>query len=299
VGDLQILIDAPIFSVQLLLDGLLIGAIFALVAYGLALEWGVTNIINIAQGDLVILGGYVALTVYHLGVHPLFGVPIAAAVLFCVGWLIYRTVLFRVIDRDLFTSILATFGISILLQQLIDKVYGADVQTAEANLGTLFLFDNQITLSNIKLVAFVVVLACGGLLLWFLKRSRTGQAIRATAQNARAARIMGIDTEHVYSMTVAINAAICGAAGALVVMVWVIQPFIGLAYTIRSFMIVVVAGIGNLGGVLAAGMGLGVAEQFAGFLLGAEFQIGFVFALLVVILVVRNLRLARKREYLH
>ncbi|MCG6872950.1 MAG: branched-chain amino acid ABC transporter permease [Gammaproteobacteria bacterium] len=296
---MQILIDAPIFSVQLLLDGLLIGAIFALVAYGLALEWGVTNIINIAQGDLVILGGYVALTVYHLGVHPLFGVPIAAAVLFCVGWLIYRTVLFRVIDRDLFTSILATFGISILLQQLIDKVYGADVQTAEANLGTLFLFDNQITLSNIKLVAFVVVLACGGLLLWFLKRSRTGQAIRATAQNARAARIMGIDTEHVYSMTVAINAAICGAAGALVVMVWVIQPFIGLAYTIRSFMIVVVAGIGNLGGVLAAGMGLGVAEQFAGFLLGAEFQIGFVFALLVVILVVRNLRLARKREYLH
>jgi branched-chain amino acid transport system permease protein len=133
----------------------------------------------------------------------------------------------------------------------------------------------------------------------FLKKSRLGQAIRATAQNARAARIMGINTDRVYAMTFAINAAICGAAGALVVMTWVIQPFIGLSYTIRSFMIVVVAGVGNLAGVIAAGVGLGAAEQFAAFLLGAEFQIGFVFALLVVILLVRNAVLKRQRKYLH
>jgi len=134
--------------------------------------------------------------------------------------------------------------------------------------------------------------------LLFLKRSRMGQAIRATAQNARAARIMGIDTDRVYATTFALNAAICGAAGALVVMTWVIQPFIGLAYTIRSFMIVIVAGLGNLVGVIVAGMGLGAAEQFASFLLGAEFQIGFVFALLVVILLVRNALLKRHRQVL-
>ena len=298
MGNLDILIAAPIFSVQLLIDGLLIGAIFAMAAYGLALVWGVMNVINIAQGDFVILGGYVTLQVSLAGIHPMFGIPISAVVVGGVGWVIYRIVICRVVDKDLFISILATFGISILLQQLIDQIWGADIQSVESGLGTQFLFDNMVTVSEIKFVAFVIVMALGAGLVAFLKRSRLGQAIRATAQNARAARIMGIDTGRVYAATFALNAAICGAAGALVVMTWVIQPFIGLIYTIRSFMIVVVAGLGNLAGVIAAGMGLGVAEQFASFLLGAEFQIGFVFGLLVVILVTRSLLLARKRKYL-
>ncbi len=298
MGNLDILIVAPIFSVQLLIDGLLIGAIFAMAAYGLALVWGVMNVINIAQGDFVILGGYVTLQVSLFGIHPMFGIPIAAVVVGGVGWVIYRVVICRIVDKDLFISILATFGISILMQQLIDQIWGADIQTADSGLGTLFLFDNMVTVSEIKIVAFVIVMALGAGLVVFLKRSRLGQAIRATAQNARAARIMGIDTDKVYAATFALNAAICGAAGALVVMTWVIQPFIGLIYTIRSFMIVIVAGLGNLAGVIVAGMGLGVVEQFASFLLGAEFQIGFVFGLLVVILVTRSLLLARKRKYM-
>ncbi len=298
MGNLEILIQAPIFSVQLLIDGLLVGSIFALAAYGMALLWGVMNIINISQGDYVILGGYVTLTLYNAGIHPLFGVPVAAVVLFFVGWAIYRVVIFRVVDRDLFISILATFGISILLQQLMDQIFGADIQSAESGLGTLFLFDDRVTVGQIKLVALAVVIVVSVSLVLFFKRSRMGQAIRATAQNARAARLMGINTDRVYAMTFAMNAAICGAAGALVVMTWVIQPFIGLAYTIRSFMIVVVAGLGNIAGVVAAALGLGAAEQFAAFLLGAEFQIGFVFGLLVVILLVRNMNLKRQRRVL-
>jgi branched-chain amino acid transport system permease protein len=298
MGNLEILLQAPIFSVQLLIDGLLVGSIFALAAYGMALLWGVMNIINISQGDYVILGGYVTMTLYNAGIHPLFGVPVAAVVLFIIGWAIYRTVIFRVVDRDLFISILATFGISILLQQLMDQIFGADIQSAESGLGTLFLFDNQVTVAQIKLVAFAVVVVVGASLVLFFKKSRMGQAIRATAQNARAARLMGINTDRVYAMTFAMNAAICGAAGALVVMTWVIQPFIGLAYTIRSFMIVVVAGLGNIAGVVVAALGLGAAEQFAAFLLGAEFQIGFVFGLLVVILLVRNTILKRQRQVL-
>ncbi len=298
MGNLEILLQAPIFSVQLLIDGLLVGSIFALAAYGMALLWGVMNIINISQGDYVILGGYVTLTLYNAGIHPLFGVPVAAVVLFIVGWIIYRAVIFRVVDRDLFISILATFGISILLQQLMDQIFGADIQSAESGLGQIFLFDNQVTVSQIKLVAFAVVVVVGVALVLFFKKSRMGQAIRATAQNARAARLMGINTDRVYAMTFALNAALCGAAGALVVMTWVIQPFIGLAYTIRSFMIVVVAGLGNIAAVVAAALGLGAAEQFAAFLLGAEFQIGFVFGLLVVILLVRNMFLKRQRQVL-
>jgi branched-chain amino acid transport system permease protein len=156
----------------------------------------------------------------------------------------------------------------------------------------------MVTVPNIKLVGFVLTLAIAGCLVVFLKSSRLGQAIRATAQNARAARILGIDTDRVYAATYALNAALCGAAGALVVMTWVIQPFQGLAYTVRSFMIVVVAGLGNLPGVIVSAFGLGAAENMAGFILGAEFQIAFVFGLLVVVLLVRSHRLKRQRRYL-
>ncbi len=298
MDNLQILLDYPIFSVQLLVDGILIGAIFALAAYGMALVWGVMNIINVTQGEYVMLGGFVAVLLGEAGVHPLFGVPAAAVVLYILGWLLYRGVIFRVVDRDLFISLLATFGISIVLQQLMNTVFGGDVQTADSGLGTWFWFDSQVTVSQIKVVAFLLVLVLGSGLVVFLKRSRLGQAIRATAQNPRAARVLGIDTDKVYATTFALNAAICGATGALVAMAYTIHPYIGLPYTVRSFMIVIVAGLGNLAGVLAAGLGLGTAENFAGFILGAEYQIAFVFGLLVVVLLVRSKWLDRKRQFL-
>ena len=125
-----------------------------------------------------------------------------------------------------------------------------------------------------------------------------GQAIRATAQNSRAARVMGIDTGRVYAWTFGLNAAICGASGALVAMTWVVHPYLGLPYTVRSFMIVIVAGMGNVAGVLLAALGLGAAENFAGFILGAEYQAAFIFALLVAILVWRRFWLARERRHL-
>jgi branched-chain amino acid transport system permease protein len=298
MDNIQLLVDAPVFSVQLLIDGLLIGAIFALAAYGMALVWGVMNLVNIAQGEFVMLGGYVAFFLYGMGIHPLFAIPIAAILLFAFGWVVYRTVIFRVVDKDLFISLLATFGLSILLQQLANELFGADVRTAESGFSSFFLFDGLITVSQIKLIAFASALAVGATLVLFLKRSHMGRAIRATAQNARAARIMGIDTNRVYAWTFGLNAAICGAAGALVAMTWIVHPYLGLAYTLRSFMIVIVAGLGNLAAVLAAGVGLGIAENFAGFILGVEYQAAFVFGLLVVILVWRRFWLSRQRRYL-
>src|SRR5260370_9552922 len=109
--------DAPLLAVQLLLDGVLIGAIFALAALGMALVWGVMGIINVAQGELVMLGGYAAYFLYRAGIHPLFGVPLAAALFFFLGWALYRILIFRVVDQDLFFSILPTFGPTILLPQ--------------------------------------------------------------------------------------------------------------------------------------------------------------------------------------
>src|SRR5205823_1106723 len=222
-------------------------------------------------------------------------VDVVAVVL---GWVLYRAVVVRVVDRDLFTSTLATFGLSLLLQQLSNSFFGADVRTAEPGLGTLMLLGRAITVARIKLVAFAAALLTGGVMVLFLKHSRMGQAIRATAQNPRAARVMGVDTGRVFAWTFALNAAICGACGALVAMTWIVHPYLGLPYTVRSFMIVIVAGMGNVSGVLAAAMALGVAENFAGFVFGAEYQAAFVFTLLVAILVARRFWLARQRRHL-
>ncbi|MDZ7749658.1 MAG: branched-chain amino acid ABC transporter permease [Halofilum sp. (in: g-proteobacteria)] len=298
MSSLDILVQAPIFNLQLIIEGLLIGAIFALAAYGLALVWGVMNIINVSQGELVMLGGFVAVYFHGAGIHPIYAVPAAAVFLYIVGYLLYRLVVFRIVGRDMFISLLATFGLSIILQQLMNQAFGSDVRTADAGMGTQYLFGSQITVGEIKVVAFALAIVVGAILAWFLKRSRLGQAIRATAQDARAARVLGIDIHRVYAQTFALNAALCGAAGALVAMAYTVHPYFGLPYTVRSFMIVIIAGLGNLPGVIIAGMLLGIAELYAGFILGTQFQLAFVFGLLVVVLVWRSQRLARKRQFL-
>lgn len=287
---------APFLNLQLLLDGLFIGAIFALVAYGLALVWGVTSVKNLCQGEYVMIGGYLAWWLGKQGIHPLFGLPIAAVFMFGFGWLVYRVIIARVIDKDLFTSLLATFGIAIVLQQTLDLMFGPETQTADAGFPTLAFMDNNITIAQVKLISFVLAAVLAVVVITFMKTSRMGQAIRATAQDARAARVMGIDTDKVYAFTYSLNAAICGAAGALISMIWVIQPFYGIAYSIRAFVIVTAAGFGNLPGVIMAGLGMGVIEQFGGFVLGAEFQQAIVVGVLVIVLIWRQIQMARYRQ---
>ena len=297
--NITLLIEIPSLALQVLIDGILIGAILAIPAYGMALVWGVMNIINIAQGEFVLLGGFITfILVDQIGISPLYGIFVSFIALYIVGWIIYRIVIFRIVDRDLFISILATFGISILLQQLMNLAFGADVQTADPGLESWALANDTIVVAPIRIIAFGLVFVIGALMLVFMNRSRMGRAIRATAQNARAARIMGVDTDRVYATTYSLNAALCGAAGALVVMTWVIHPFLGILYTVRSFLIVVVAGLGNLGAVVIAALGLGALENYAGFVLGSEFQVAFVYILMVAILIWRSLRLRRKRQYL-
>ena len=296
--NLLLLFDAPSLLVQVLLDGILVGSIFALAAYGMALVWGVMNIINVTQGEFVVLGGYIGFTAASWGVNPFLCIPVAAAAMLAVGWAIYRGVIYRSVDKDLFISVLATYGLGILIAQLINLVWGADVRSLDSGLGTWFMLDGMVTVGQTRVAAFALALFIGGALLLFLRMTRLGRAIRATAQNARAARALGIDTDRVYAATYAINAAICGAAGALIVMIFVLQPFVGLIYTVRSFMIVIVAGLGTLGAVIVAALGVGAAENFVGFIFGTQFQAAFVFSFLVIVLVVRNSRLQRRRMYL-
>ncbi len=295
-GNISILTAAPVLNLGLLIDGLFIGSIFALAAYGLALVWGVMNVKNLAQGDFIMLGGYITWNLGRYGIDPLLGVPCAFAFLWCFGWVIYRLVVSKVITRDLFTSLLATFGVAIMIQQSLNLAFGPDTQSAHAHLPIWQFAGGLISIPAARLLGFGLAIVLALAVIVFMKNSRMGQAIRATAQDARAARVLGIDTEKVYAFTFCLNAAICGAAGALVALVWNVQPFMGTTYSIRLFVIVTAAGFGNLPGVIAAGFGMGVFEQFGGFLLGAEFQQALIVLLLLGVLTYRQLQYLRVRQ---
>ena len=298
IDNLSLLGLAPLLNLQLLIDGLLIGSIFALAAYGLALVWGVMNIKNLAQGDFVIMGGYIAFTLSEspFNLHPILSIPLVFVIMFVFGWVLYQTIIRRVIERDLFTSLLATFGLAIVIQQLLNLAYGPDVQAIRSEMAIREFFEGEVTIADIKFVSFILAMIMGLMITIFMKKSRMGRAIRATSQNARAARIMGINTDRVYAFTFSLNAAICGIAGVLISMIWVIQPFFGMTHSIRAFVIVTSAGFGNLIGVILSALGLGAVEQFSGFILGAEFQQATVVGLLVGVLIIRQIIQGRQRQ---
>jgi branched-chain amino acid transport system permease protein len=229
------------------------------------------------------------------GIHPLLAIVPVAVIMFGYGWLIYKLIIRRVIQLDLFTSLLATFGLAITMQQSLNLVFGPDVQTIRSGFGRYEMFGGMVDVTQIRLIAFGLCIVLAVAMVLFLKKSRLGQAIRATAQDPRAARVLGVNTDLVYAMTFSINAAICGAAGVIIAMIWVIQPFYGIAYSVRAFVIVTAAGLGNLPGVILTALGLGVVEQYSGFVLGAQFQQATVVSLLLIILVWRTLLLRRHR----
>jgi len=296
--NLSLLGEYPIVNLKIIIDGIMIGALFALAAYGLALVWGVMNVKNLAQGDFVIAGGYVSWWLAKYGVHPLLGVPVAFVVMWGIGWVAYKLVISRVVEKDLFTSLLATFGLAIMMAQILNLLFGSDTQSIKLDYDTLYFFDGFIDVPIAKLLGVLLAAILAACVIIFMKSSRMGQAIRATAQDARAARVLGIDTEKVYAFTFSLNSAICGAAGAIVVMVWVIQPFYGITHSIRAFVIVTAAGLGNLPGVIAAGLGIGALEQYGSHIFGIGYQQAIAVMLLLAVLIFRLIQQRRVRKSL-
>jgi len=300
LGNIGLLFEFPVVNLKIVIDGVMIGALFALAAYGLALVWGVMNVKNLAQGDFVISGGYVSWWLVQQGFPALLGVPAAFIVMWGIGWVVYKLVISRVIERDLFTSLLATFGLAIMMAQILNLLFGSDTQSVDLGYDTLYLYfaDGLIDIPIAKLIGVIMAALLAAGVIVFMKSSRMGQAIRATAQDARAARVLGIDTEKVYAFTFSLNAAICGAAGAIIVMVWLIQPFYGITHSIRAFVIVTAAGLGNLPGVIAAGLGIGALEQYGAHIFGIGYQQAIAVMLLLLVLLIRLIQQLRVRQVL-
>ncbi|WP_256288815.1 branched-chain amino acid ABC transporter permease [Halobellus inordinatus] len=280
---------------QFVVNGLLVGALFAAVAVGFALIWGVVDIINLAHGEMVMLGGYTSYWVLSLitgnaeGSPALFlvTVPAAIGVLYVVGYALQRTLVSRVIGTDIFLTLLVTFGISIAIQQLAIQAWSANPRSIQVSFADPSLVAAGLVIPKMKLIAFVGAILLTVALYVFLQRTRTGRAIRAVSQNPEAAALVGIDVEHTRAVTFGVSSAIAGGVGAFIATILNIQPQMGLIYTLKSFVIVVFGGVGSIPGALVGGLLLGSVEELTAGFVSSQWTLAVSFTLLIVLLVVK------------
>jgi branched-chain amino acid transport system permease protein len=275
--------------VQATVNGLLQGGLYGLVGVGFSLVWGVTNIVNLAHGAMVVAGAYVAWELQAtLGLDPLVGMAVAAAVLFAAGYALQRGLINLVMNAPVFMTLLLTFGVELLVVNgLVYTATGDFRQIARPGYADGSLAVGDIRIPSARLVGFGLAVALTAALVAFVERTRPGRAIRATGMDRGAARLMGIPVPHVYALTFGLAAALAGAAGAIVGMVGTFSPAAAGSFTVRSFVVAVLGGLGNMRGALAGGIVLGVVEAWAGQYLSGTLINAVAFAVLVVVLVLR------------
>ena len=246
---------------QALVNGVALGGMYAVLVLGFSVIWGVMGVINIAHGEFVMVGAYLAWLANDLwGVDPFVSVPGVFVLMAVLGYGVQRVLVNRVIDRPHLISLLVMFGLAIILQNAMKLIFSADFRRADTALDGSWRLADSLTVPVTKFWILVVALGVLGGLSLFLSRTRLGKGIRAAAQNREAARIVGIDVGRVYVITFAVCIGITGVAGALISPVLSVQPFQGPPLTLKAFAITAMAGLGSIRGALGGAMVLGLVE---------------------------------------
>ena len=282
---------------QIAVNALLLSGILALVALGFSLVWGIMNIVNLSHGAFIVMGAYTTFWLHELlHVDPFVSIPVSMAVLFTVGYLLQRGLVNTVIRAPLLATFLLTFGLEILIVNLLNYFFKADLRSVTMPYtGTGFDL-GPVRVPYVRLaalgVALLLVLALGAFLSW----SRLGRAIRATGMDLEAARLTGVRVAKIYALTFGIGAALAGAAGSLLAMIVPFDPNLGGGYTERAFVICVLGGLGNVVNVLAGAALYAFVHVFVGARLPA-LSGAVTFGILVLLLVVRPRGIAGKSFY--
>jgi branched-chain amino acid transport system permease protein len=275
---------------QSLVFGLLVGALYGLAAVGLSLVFGVTKFLNVAHGELLMFGGYASFWLFTLlDVDPFASIPLSIIFLLLIGLLLYKLLFSRMVklpDEDkIRNTLLIGFGLGLILQNVALRLWTADdrgITTSYAGeaftiLGVRFPVVRVASL----VIAFVFILA----LQLFLRRTYTGKAIRATVEDWEAATLMGINVHRVYLLSFVMGAALAGVAGTLVAVGYSVDPAMGMHWTLKGLIVMVLGGVGSITGTLVGGLILGVTESAASILIGGNYRqvVGLVIFLLVLI----------------
>jgi branched-chain amino acid transport system permease protein len=288
--DLSILTDPAVLS-ELIFQGLVRGAMYGLMGIGLSLIFGILGIVNFAHGELFMLGAYVMYFVAAaLGLPFVVGVAAAGVALFIAGVLIERGLvepLRRRAGRDwLLDSFVLTIGLMVILQNLALIVFGSERRGVTTLIpGSLDFGEITITYERLVILALAIVVV--GLLAAYVKFTRIGKAIRATAQHPEAAQTLGIDINRIYTIAFGIGAALAGMAGAMLISIFPAFPTVGAQPVLKSFAVVILGGLGNIPGAIAAGFLLGIVEAYAFFFMSAGWQSVITPIIIVLVLIFR------------
>ena len=285
-------------SLQILANGLVLGGLYACIAAGFSLVWGVLNVINILHGSFIVLGGYLAFYAYALfGIHPFVSILIAAPLFFALGYALQKTLINRMIAAPVLLTLSLTFGLDLILSNGMLVAFTADFKklTLDPPLGVLNL--GGIALPVDRLFAMALALALTGLLYLVLSRSRIGRAIVAVRMDREAAALMGVNVKRIYAVTFGLGALMAGASGSLLAMIFPISPLSGPVYLGKAFVICVLGGLGSVPGAMIGGLALGVVESFGALWFGPEHAVTLSFTLLILMLLFRPTGLLGRAGY--
>ncbi len=275
--------------------GVLLGGVYAMVALGLTLIFGVMRVINVAHGTLLMVGAYVTFTAVNaFGLNPLLSILVSAPLLFVLGVLVQRFVVERVVGAPELQGLLVTFGVSIILINFALRVFKPDIRAVTYLSGSLTL--GGVAFSMPRLIGFAVAVAASVAAMLFLKRSRLGKAIRATAQNQMVAVVCGVDVKRIRLVAFGLGAALAGIGGSLISIMYAIYPEMGPLYTLKAFCVVVLGGLGSYLGALLGGVILGVAESYTGLYVGTQAAEAVAYLILVAVLLFRPQGLLGERR---
>ncbi|MCG7360402.1 branched-chain amino acid ABC transporter permease [Roseomonas sp. ACRSG] len=275
--------------VQLVLNGLMLGGLFAIISVGLTLIFGIIRLVNFAHGELLMVGMYLTwIGATKLGVHPYLLAPPVVLVLFVLGLLIQRFILQPLLEaRDAHVQIFATVGLSTALINLALLVFGADLYaTPSSGVRDSISFGPYRVLVG-QLVMFVCGILVVTALHLFMERSYLGRAIRATAQHRAAAQLMGVDVKRIYMVTFGIGAACVGLAAVLVAPIYPTSPTVGTYFVLTAFVVVVLGGMGSLHGAFVGALIIGLVDSLSGFYIAPDLKEVVIFALFIGILLLR------------
>jgi branched-chain amino acid transport system permease protein len=278
-------VDLPTL-LQIIVGGLLLGGVYALAAAGLNLIFGVMRVVNFAHGDLMILGAYVGFWLFALfGVNPLLSLLVAAPLLFLLGWGMQGLLVNRVMSQPPLMSLILLWGVSLVVTNLALYLWTSNVRSVPYFSGGLDVGGIQVSQS--RGVAFLTALILSVGVWLFLKRTRWGKAIRATAQSSEMALVCGIDVGRVRLLTLGLAAAMAGAAGNLLVTVLAINPDVGPTFLLKAFAIIVIGGLGSFPGAFLGALVVGILESLAGFAINTQVADAVVYFALILFLLVR------------
>lgn len=274
--------------VQVLINGILLGGVYGCAAMGFSIIWGVMNLINLAHGSMIILGAYITYMINTTtGIDPFLSIPVSGLVLFLLGFVVQKYLINRVIGGSVFMTLILTFGLDLVLINTNLVLFTADLRSISPWYAGLGWQIETVRIPFIRFGVFVFSLTLAFMLFLFMNRTKLGNAIKATSFDKDAAGLVGVDIFKVYAITFGIGAGMAGMAGSLISMIYSFSPVLGDIFTMKSFVIVVLGGLGSIPGAIVGGLILGIVENFASVLLEPGYKDAVSFILLVVILVLR------------